>query len=653
MAFQYKVGTHEVQIPDGRQTSYSYQIDSQIFFHSGEIKLNKADGLDVVRSPKHQPDERQNYIVQFKTLIFPEYHRWLKEQGAEVIRYVPDHSLLVSLTSAKVRGLKLSPFVNRVTHYGSHHKMASLPRSLWLGPVADQKQNFDILAISKVKKGELISKLRDLGLNVLKDRKDQFAIRVEGRPSDMEKVATWGQTLWVEESPGEIELDMDIVLIQGGAQALIQSTGNYQGEGIRGHVFEGIFPDHQDFKADEYRDAPIAIGNSNTASHGHSTFGIIYGSGAGDQSARGLIPRAQGYYTHYDEVYINDSRLPFTEQLIKDHKIMLQTASWGYTTTTEYTARSLEMDDLIFQLDLPITQSQSNRSSKSSRPQAWAKNIISVGAVFHGNNTDFSDDSWEKGGASIGPASDGRIKPDIISYYDGIYTTGSSGYTTFGGTSGATPIVNGHLGIILEMFTDGLFGNPLKYPLEERFLNRPHASTAKALLINSARQYEFKGLDHDMTRVHQGWGHPSLDNLYRLRDQIFIIDEDQNLQAMESKSWDLEVAQGQPQLTVTLVYTDPAGMVGAQIHRVNDLDLIVTSPDGTQYFGNYGLSDQTESRPGGSKDSLNTVENVIVKSPTTGIWKVEVRASEVNQDGHVETPEIDADFALVASGVVR
>ena len=58
--------------------------------------------------------------------------------------------------------------------------------------------------------------------------------------------------------------------------------------------------------------------------------------------------------------------------------------------------------------------------------------------------------------------------------------------------------MNGHLGLVIEMFTDGIFGNELKHPVKERFLNRPHASTAKAFLLNSARQYEFQGAGHDL-----------------------------------------------------------------------------------------------------------------------------------------------------------
>ena len=77
----------------------------------------------------------------------------------------------------------------------------------------------------------------------------------------------------------------------------------------------------------------------------------------------------------------------------------------------------------------------------TSRPQAWAKNVVSGGAVQHYDTLTRDDDSWAGGSASIGPAADGRIKPDLCFFYDDTYTTYTTGtgYGEFGGTSGATP----------------------------------------------------------------------------------------------------------------------------------------------------------------------------------------------------------------------
>ena len=119
----------------------------------------------------------------------------------------------------------------------------------------------------------------------------------------------------------------------------------------------------------------------------------------------------------------------------------------------------MESDDIVFDHDITWTQSQSNAGNRQSRPQAWAKNVLSVGAVNHNDDADPTNDSWAAGNASIGPASDGRIKPTLCAYFDSIGTsdrTGAAGYSSndwyggFGGTSGATPIVAGLAALVLR-----------------------------------------------------------------------------------------------------------------------------------------------------------------------------------------------------------
>ncbi len=648
-AIDFQVDGHQVQFEKGRGQS-QFVVDGKTFQHSGKIRLQKAllfqpDLLRQVQS------ETQLYVVQFETQIFPSYRQELSKHNIEILKFVPDHALLVRAAVDQVADLQNQIHIKQVIPFGGEYKVPYLPTTLWVHPRNFTEATYDVLPIADSYRDELLQLAQSMNLKIVHDGLKTFALSVHGDLEAIQSLATDPRVLWIEISPDRIEEDMDIVLVQGGAQTLIQSTGQYEGEGIRGHVLEGIYKDHQDFAADEFRKGPIAIGDDASSYHGQKTFGIIYGNGFGDATARGLMPKAQGYYTNNKHVYNKDNRFQLTEELIRDHKILLQTASWGSPTTIEYTARSLEMDKIIFELDLPITQSQSNRSSKDSRPQAWAKNIISVGAVHHGNNTIFEDDSWSRGGASIGPATDNRIKPDIVSYYDAIHTTGQEKYSTFGGTSAATPIVNGHLGLIIEMYTDGVFGNKLDFPLEDRFANRPHASTAKALLINSARQYPFQGKTHDLTRTHQGWGHPNLQNLYDLKDKMLLVNEDHILHAMESKTYTVRVEKDTPQLAVTMVYSDPDGMVGAEIHRVNDLTVIVKSPDGEIFYGNHGLYENNFNLAGGQPDMINTVENVFVENPSPGDWEVQVIATEVNQDGHLETEEFDADYALVVSGI--
>src|SRR5690606_26574293 len=127
------------------------------------------------------------------------------------------------------------------------------------------------------------------------------------------------------------------------------------------------------------------------------------------------------------------------------YRAVFQTNSWGDNRVTDYTDISAQIDDIQFLNDFNILQSQSNSGHEPSRPQAWGKNTISVGAVTHRNTLSKSDDihGGSAGtGGSTGPAEDGRIKPDLMFFYDqtmGPSSGSDTSYSNFSGTSGATP----------------------------------------------------------------------------------------------------------------------------------------------------------------------------------------------------------------------
>jgi len=172
-------------------------------------------------------------------------------------------------------------------------------------------------------------------------------------------------------------------------------------------------------------------------------------------------------------------------------------------------------------------------------------------------------------------------------------------------------------------------------------------------MINTADQYPFNGTTEDKTRMHQGWGMPSEKNLYDLRDNFYIIDETDVLENLDVSTHMVAVESGSPYLKVTMTYADPAGNPAVQTqHRINDLTLKVISPSDVIYWGNNGLKNGVWSQPDGAADTKDTVECVFVQNPEVGTWTVQVSADEIIQDSHIETPELDADYALVVSPVL-
>jgi hypothetical protein len=111
------------------------------------------------------------------------------------------------------------------------------------------------------------------------------------------------------------------------------------------------------------------------------------------------------------------------------------------------------------------------------------------------------------------------------------------------------------------------------------------------------------------------------------------------------------VAVGAP-LKATLVWRDPPGTVNSQVHRTNDLDLVVNSPSGRKYYGNDGMHSGHWTTPdGGNIDDRNTVENVFAEEAEAGDWEINVVATDVNTDGVPGTAGVESAFALVVTGV--
>jgi hypothetical protein len=74
------------------------------------------------------------------------------------------------------------------------------------------------------------------------------------------------------------------------------------------------------------------------------------------------------------------------------------------------------------------------------------------------------------------------------------------------------------------------------------------------------------------------------------------VDQEIALPDHQAVEYRLRIAENEPDLRVTMAYTDPLGTITAAKALVNDLDLIVIAPDGKRYFGNHGLLEGNVSR---------------------------------------------------------
>jgi subtilisin-like proprotein convertase family protein len=302
---------------------------------------------------------------------------------------------------------------------------------------------------------------------------------------------------------------------------------------------------------------------------------------------------------------------------------------------------------------------------------ATAKNVITVGASEGvrsiGGLTDCGvPDSFANSARDIldyssrGPTDDMRQKPDLVapgthvvgaSPQHGMYTgaqtcnqqfpPGNAFYSLISGTSQAAPGVAGAAALFRDWYvrTEGA---------------EPSPALTKAVLVSSATDLaggsNGKGsLTANVPNADQGWGRVNLGSAVATTTPRDYVDQSVTFaDSGQSHRRSYGVIDTSKQVRVTLAWTDAAAMVDADPALVNDLDLIV-SAGGRRYLGNV-MSGGT-SRVGGTADTRNNVESVLLPVGTGGRVSVEVRASNIGGNGVPGGDGTDQDFALVVSNV--
>ncbi len=646
-----------------------------------KIKLGFAQFDPVKGQPSVPPSlvagpQNELFLVQSWAAPIQPMQEAITAAGGVIERYVADYTLVVRLTPEAKAAVSGLPFVRWVGAYHPAYRVdAQTLAFLTSSTDAPSRFSIETMRNGPTQQQAIRSLVETLGGTVNIMTPDMQRMEATLTPSQLLAVVQQNEVNFVDPWLGPGGADMDILRQYGGAVPIL-STAGFTGQGVRGEVFDTeVFATHEQWNGQ----APLLHNiNGNSGTHGSSCYGINFATGTGNPQATGMCPdRELGIFCWYPQATSfggATSRLTLNTQLVdplgplRGH---FQTSSVGNPQISIYTTLSAETDNYLFQVDLLSCQASGNTGSTNSRPESWAKNIVSVGGFEGGNTVSKADDTLS--GADFGYAADGRMKPELCHAYSGIFTTtaGAASYTNFGGTSGGTPIVAGHFGLLHQMWHEQVwsgFGGGASV-----FADRPRSTTSRALMIAGAFRYDWAApslvnghLNPTLTRHRQAWGVPDVGRLYQMASKTFIVNETDVLTALQSKSYPIEVAPVEQRLNVSMVYADPPGNPATQTqHRINDVDLKVTSPSGTVYWGNYGLTQphspggvhsnwSTASTPPATNPDLkNTCENVNVFQPEAGTWTVEVIATELVADGHLETPEIDVDYALAVIGGVE
>ena len=336
-----------------------------------------------------------------------------------------------------------------------------------------------------------------------------------------------------------------------------------------------------------------------------------------------------------------------------EHSLMndayIHTNSWGSESLVgEYTSDSRSID--WFTNDYPeflVIFSAGDMGVSGVTSPSTAKNALSIGASTTGA---FESDPVGQvfNESSSGPTSDGRIKPDLVApgvmicsaraqeadlasggnCSNSLHPDGSTPlYMTLNGSSMSTAVVAGASAMAREFLR------------EEVGIAIPGSDLIRALLVNGADDIGVQNIPNS----REGWGQLNISNSLFPNsngvNQSVFYDQERQLMPGHSFIYTFDVSGGSG-IDVTLAWNDKEGSASADQNAsrlVNNLDLVVTSPDGEVYRGNNFANGISQTA--GSSDQLNNLERVSLPSSQSGLWSIQVG----HAGGFVQ------DFSLVLS----
>jgi M6 family metalloprotease-like protein len=604
-------------------------------------------------------------IIQFRAALTQEERERVQgEYGLELTDYIPEFAYLERISQGNLAAVSRDPAVRAVVPYlpifkvssgigqlvkrsKERQDMAGLLVRLVLFPTADPEQ--------------VANQLRSLGATearVFDDRELGGIARIEcviPSRDPLPEIAQIPGVRWIEEVPEVIE---DNGNTAGTMQSGTPGTTPIWNQGLRGEdQIIGVldsraldmnhcwFEDNVNNTPNPAHRKVVGFRNaSGDGAGGHATFvaGIVAGDDVNNLGAaanRGNAFNARLTYGNNGDLSSTTTLLAYLNAAAADGAF-IHTNSWHQEPTPQYSQDAADVDTFVWNNEDHLVLGSSGNVGESIGPPGTAKNALCVSATMQDPN------EMSFGDGNNGPTPDGRRKPEIFA--PGCNITSSTSGTACGtdtrgcATSWATPATAAAAALVRQYFTEGWYPTGT---LEPSNAFEPSGALMKATLLNSTI---------DMTGIagypgnQEGWG------LLQLNRVLFFSGGARNLRVWENRNADglttgvsrthhVDVATNAQPLKITLVWSDPPAAAGSAAPVVNDLDLTVTSPDGTQVFRGNNFAAGV-SATGGAADTLNNVEMVLVNNPAPGDWTITVTATAVN----VGNP--GQGYAVAASG---
>lgn len=372
----------------------------------------------------------------------------------------------------------------------------------------------------------------------------------------------------------------------------------------------------------DFRGRLTDFNTSDNGSHGEMTAGLAFGAGNLNPLGMGMAPGANLYMYPIDS-YIH---LENAATHLQQHNTVITSTSYGEGCGGIYTQGAQSLDKQVFQNEALLhffsagnagedvcsgfgnfMAADGGRFGTITGGRKTAKNVLTVGNVAF-------DDVIVKN-SSRGPATDGRIKPDLCANGQGNLSTDSNnGYRSGGGTSAAAPSLAGTAAVLYQAYRQWNSGA------------NPSSALIKATLLNTADDLGNAGPDYV-----SGFGRVNAANALEIIQNNWYLSATVTNGA--TKSHTIAIPRGTQQLRVMLYWHDPEGLPNAAKALVNDLDLKLSTPKGDAYLpwvlSKVEHADSLNKPAYRGIDRINNVEQITLDLPEAGDYTISVRGNVV------------------------
>jgi hypothetical protein len=602
---------------------YVLQLKSGAFVPEKNVNSSKINDINRRLIPLNK---KSFVIIQFENKLSDSERQTLKRDGIELLDYVPNNAYTATLTGSLNESLLQKSGARAVVFPSIDQKLHNSLANGKIPAHAKKIAGFVDVWINFPRSftaAEVLTELKNSAFEVLSVvYQDYQILEIRVEESKLKDLASLPFIQYIQPIPKEDQPVNNHSTVNGRANILNASFNlgrNLQGKGVVIGVGDESNPlQHIDFSSRVINRAAIDSGG-----HGVHVMGTLAGAGIIAEKYAGYAPKAKIVSQFYSKILAN------APVYVQDFGMVITNNSYGNnvadcSTFGEYDLNSYILDQQAFQLPyLQHVFATGNSGTMNCAPfttgfgnvlggyQA-AKNVISVGnTTMEGVIAPTS---------SKGPVLDGRIKPEISAQGTQVMSTYSNNlFAISTGTSMAAPAVSGGLALLYEEYR------------KRHNQADPKNGLMKAILCNGSTD-----LGNDGPDFQYGFGWMNL-----LRSVRMIESESYLTGTVSHGSNNLHeiiVPEGTAKLKVMLYWNDPAASIFASRTLVNDLDLEVINPLNSTTLPK--LLDPAPANVGNAAltgaDHTNNIEQVVIRDPGAGTYKVHIKGTEILQNPQQE-----------------